>query len=194
MDEQKREASAPNSPDVAELRRLVSSAIHEYIEQQQQRAEPAYKRELLEERKRREQLESRVNDLVEENRKSRIMAEEAERANAVRSELQRLGVAKIDLAYKAVKEDVYRAEDGRLAARTAEGEVPVREYLAKFVGENPELLPARIPGGAGATGSAKVPVSSGFDLDKIKPGMSQEEIQRAREEISRIAMQSVRNI
>ena len=34
------------------------------------------------------------------------MAEEAERNAAIRSELQKLGVAKVDLAYRAVRDDV----------------------------------------------------------------------------------------
>ena len=64
------------------------------------------------------------------------------------AELQKLGVAKVDLAYRAVKDDVYRSEDGRLIAQ---GGADMREYLAQFVNENPELLPARMSGGSGAT-------------------------------------------
>ena len=90
-----------------------------------------------------------MNDLVQENQRSRQMAEEAERSVAIRSELQRLGVAKVDLAYRAVKDDIQRGEDGRLTAKGGQGDVPVREYLAQFVQENPELLPARITGGSG---------------------------------------------
>ena len=59
---------------------------------------------MQEERKRREQLERRLNELVEENKRSRQMAEEAERSAAIRAELQRLGVAKVDLAFKAVQD------------------------------------------------------------------------------------------
>ena len=42
---------------------------------------------MVEERKRREALEKRLNELVEENKKSRRVAEEAERGSAVRAEL-----------------------------------------------------------------------------------------------------------
>ncbi len=87
--------------------------------------------------------------LVEENQRSRQIAEEAERSVSIRAELQRLGVAKVDLAYRAVKDDIQRGEDGRLTANGGAGEVTVRDYLAQFVQENPELLPARIPGGSG---------------------------------------------
>ncbi len=104
-----------------------------------------------EERKRREQLERRLNELVAENKRSRQMAEEAERSSAVRAELQRLGVAKIDLAFKAVQDGIVRTEDGRLVARSEGGEMPLKEYLAAFVNENPEFLPARIAGGTGMT-------------------------------------------
>ena len=53
-----------------------------------------------------------MNELVEENKRSRQQAEEAERGSAIRTELQRLGVAKVDLAFKAVKDDIVRTEDG----------------------------------------------------------------------------------
>ena len=89
-----------------------------------------------------------MNELVAENQKARGKAEEAERSSAIRAELQRLGVAKVDLAYRAVKDDMYRSEDGRLLAQ---GGAELRDYLAQFVNENPELLPARISGGSGAS-------------------------------------------
>ena len=84
------------------------------------------------------------------------MAEEAERSSSIRAELQRLGVAKVDLAYRAVKDDVQRRDDGQLIARSGEGEVSVRDYLKQFVQENPELLPARITGGSGMGSGPKL--------------------------------------
>ncbi len=176
------------------MQQIVLEAIKQFAQAEQARQEPAYKTELVEERKRREQLEGRVNQLVEENKRARAIADNAEREAVVRTELQRLGVAKIDLAFKAVKDDVTRTEDGRLIARGDQGEVGVREYLAHFVSENPELLPARIPGGSGATaGSRGTQASAGnVDLDKIRPGMSAEELERIREEVSRVANQTLR--
>ena len=50
--------------------------------------------ELAAERQLRESLEQRVNELVKEN-------QEAKRSVAIRAELQRLGVVKLDLAYRA---------------------------------------------------------------------------------------------
>jgi hypothetical protein len=129
---------------------------------------------------------------MEENRRSKMMAEEIDRGAAIRSELQKLGVAKIDLAFKAVRDDIVRAEDGRLIARGDHGEVTLKEYLTDFVNGNPELLPARISGGSGASANRSTPASSSFDLDKIKPGMSAEDLERARQEIARIALQSIR--
>lgn len=175
-----------------DLRSVVRSAIQEFLSIEQQKAEPAYKAELVEERKRREHLEHRVNELVDENRRSRMMAEELERGAGIRAELQRLGVAKVDLAFKAVKDEIVRTDDGRLVAKSDQGEMSVKEYLARFVGENPELLPARISGGSGATPATGSTPAGSFDLDKIRPGMSQEDMDRVRQEIARIASQTYR--
>jgi hypothetical protein len=126
--------------------------------------------ELAEERRRREGLEKRV--------------EEAELGSAIRAELQKLGVAKLDLAYKAVKDEVPR--DG--------GEM--KEFLKKFIGENPELLPARVAGGSGASaGSRGSGAGPGLvDIDRIRPGMSAEEMDRVRQEIARVASQTLRGL
>ena len=190
MDENKQDQTGPNKG--VDFRNLIQEAVREFVNLEQSKSEPAYKAELEDERRRRETLERRMNELVEENRKSRQLAEEAERSSSIRSELQRLGVQKLDLAFRAVKDDILRTEDGRLVARTRDGDVTVKDYLMNFVNENPELLPARIPGGSGASTSSKAPSSvpaGSFDIDKIRPGMPKEELERARLEISRIAQQ-----
>jgi hypothetical protein len=177
------------------VRVIVRETIEEFLRKEEAKKEPAYKNELMEERKRREQLERKLNELVEENQRSRQMAEEAERNATIRTELQRFGVAKVDVAFKAVKDDIFRAEDGRLLARGDEGEVSVKEYLSRFLNENPEFLPARIQGGSGvAPGHKPAPPAAGTDLDKIRPGMSSEEAERIRQEIVRIASQTLRGI
>src|SRR5947209_18562361 len=102
-----------------DVRSLVRAAIEEFVQAEHQKAEPAYKAELQDERKRREGLEARLNQLVEENRKARAAAEEADKNSQIRTELQRLGVAKVDLAFKAVRDEIVRSEDGRLQARGA---------------------------------------------------------------------------
>jgi hypothetical protein len=181
--------------DGTELRSLIRGVIEEFVYAEQVKAEPAYKVELLDERKRREDLEKRVNDLVQENVRSRQMAEEAERSSSIRAELQRLGVAKVDLAYRAVRDDVHRSDDGQLIARDGPEDVPLRDFLKQFVQENPELLPARITGGSGmGPGSKAVSNTSAFDLDKIRPGMSPEELEKVRQEVSRVASQALRGM
>ena len=179
------------SPDI---RDIIRQAIQEFVQAEQRKAEPAYKAELQDERKRRESLEGRVNQLVEENRKARAIAEETDRNAQIRTELQRMGIAKIDLAFRAVKDEIVRAEDGRLQAKGADGK-SLQEYLAGFVEENPELLPARIPGGSGAKAPARQAASegpAGIDIDKIKPGMSKDDLDRVRQEIARLASQALR--
>jgi hypothetical protein len=179
-----------------DVQEIVRQAIQEYANNEQAKTEPAYKAELQEERKRREQMERRLNELAEENKRNRTKAEEAERSSAVRAELQRLGVAKIDLAFRAVQDGIVRSDDGRLVARDESGEVPVREYLTAFVKENPEFLPARIAGGTGMTGNLKAPQAGheSVSIDRIRPGMKSEEMQRVRDEIVRVASQSLRGL
>ena len=171
-----------------DVQAIVQQAISEYMRQDTAKREPAYKTELQEERRRREQLEKRMNELVEENNRSRAVAEEAQRSSHIRAELQKLGVTKIDLAYKAVQDGITRTEDGRIVARGDNGEIAIKDYLAGFVQENPEFLPARIAGGTGMVGTQKsVSQSKGaVDLDRISPLMSKEELDRVRQEILRV--------
>jgi hypothetical protein len=182
-------------PEAPDLRDMVRGVIEEFVQAQRDKAEPAYKAELVEERKRREHLEGRLNELVQENIRTRQQADEAERSSIIRTELHRLGVAKIDLAYRAVKDDIVRGEDGRLVARGGQGELGVKDYLTQFVQENPELLPARISGGSGMAPAQKsAPSPAGFDLDKIRPGMNPEELERVRQEVARLASQTMKGM
>ncbi len=176
------------------VRSIVRDTIEEFLRREHAKSEPAYKNELAEEKKRREQLERRVNELVAENQRSRQLAEEADRSTTIRSELQRLGVAKVDIAFKAVRGDIFRAEDGRLVARGETGEQSVKEYLSQFLSDNPEFLPARIQGGSGVTTAHKntAPPAAASDLDKIRPGMSPEEAERIRQDIVRLTSQTLR--
>jgi hypothetical protein len=177
----------------ADVQTIVKQAIQEFVHEQQARNEPAYKTELADERKRREQLEKRLNEVVEENKRTRAAAEEMQRSSGIRAELQRLGVTKVDLAYRAVQDDIFRSDDGRLMAHGESGEVPAKEYLTSFVSENPEFLPARIPGGSGITSANKAPRegTDRVDLEAIRPGMSRDEMERARKEILRVASQNL---
>jgi len=196
MEDLLREAPPTSEARTGDVPSIVRQAIEEFMRREQAKSEPAYKVELQEERKRREQLERRLNELVDENRKHRQLAEEAERSATVRAEFQRLGVGKVDLAFRAVRDEITRTEDGRLVAKTDRGEVALRDYLTSFVSENPEFLPARISGGAGLS-PAERSTSSGsgtVDLDKIRPGMSTEEMRKVREEIARLANQTLRGL
>src|SRR5712692_6425375 len=98
MDELNKEKPELPSPAAVDVTSIVRQAIEEFTQRDRAKNEPAYKAELQEERRRREQLERRLNELVEENKRSRQIAEEAQTSSAIRAELQRLGVAKVDLA------------------------------------------------------------------------------------------------
>ncbi len=182
MDDSKRQGEG----DV-DVQALVQRAISEYVRQDSSRREPALQAELQEERRKREALEKRLNQMAEENRKSRELAEQAERSSKIKGELQALGVSKVELAYKAVSDEIQRSEDGRLVARSENGEVSLREYLSSFVHENPEFLPARIPGGSGVTvGPRAQQGQAPVDMESISPTMTKEEKDRVRQEILRV--------
>jgi hypothetical protein len=72
----------------------------------------------------------------------------------------------------------------------------MQEYLASFVQDNPELLPARITGGSGAHSSLRGPSENmpSIEIEKIKPGMNKEDLERVRKEISRLASQALRGM
>jgi hypothetical protein len=192
MDDRQDNEVGTQGPANADVRLAIREAIEEFSRREAQKTEPAYKNELIEERRRREQLERRVNELINENARSRQIAEEAERNAAIRTELQRLGVGKVDLAFKAVKDDIRRSEEGHLVAVGEQGTMGVREYLTQFVGENPEFLPARKLGGAGTAPGPRTSTAGnpGIELEKIKPGMAAEELDRVRQEVARLAAQS----
>jgi hypothetical protein len=164
-----------------DIREIVQAVVKEFMPQKQ---------ELEEERARRESLESRVNELIAETQKAQARAEEADRSAEIRAELQKHGVTKLDLAYKGIRDEIYRGEDGQLQAQ---GGMEWREHVQRFVQENPELLPARLTGGSGASSGQRTAPSSGdVELERIRPGMSPEELDRVRQEIARVASQTLR--
>jgi hypothetical protein len=188
------ETQADRPTAAADVRDVVRQAIEEFVRAEQRQAEPAYKAELQDERKRRESLETRVNQLVEENKRARAAAEEADRHAQLRAELQRSGISKIDLAFRALKDEIVRGEDGRLQAKGADGK-PLQDYVAVFVQENPELLPARIAGGSGAQNPSRPGIQAdgpGISLESIRPGMGKDELERVRQHISKLASQALR--
>ena len=178
---------------VNDIRDIVREAVEEFVQTEHRKAEPAYKAELQEERRRRESLENRLNQLAEENKSARAAAEEADRHSQIRTELQRTGIAKLDLAFRAIKDEIVRSEDGRLRSKGPDSKL-LDEYVNCFMQENPELLPARITGGSGARNPSR---SNSYEdgplaLDHIRPGMDKEELNRVRQQIARLASQALR--
>ncbi len=166
----------PDEKAADDVREMIRAVVEEFV-----RADPARQAELVEERKRRESLEQRVNELVAENQRSRAAAEEAERSAAIRAELQRLGVAKVELAYKAVKDDVYRARMGGFWRRGA------RRCRSIWSSSWERIRSCCRRGwreGRGrARGTERVAnETGGGGLDKIRPGMGAEELERVRQE------------
>ena len=171
-----------------DIKSVVREVMEEYVRRVAEEKEPPVKAELAEERRRREQLERRLGEVTEESERNRRAAEQAERFGAIKSELQKLGVKKPDLAFRLLKDDVFRGDDGDLYARGDGEVVGLRQYLTRWAADNPEFLPARIAGGSGASGAQRQETEGGpFDLSRIKPGMSAEEKERARREIARLA-------
>lgn len=179
-----------------DVRQIITQAIDDYIRTQNKQSEPGYKTELLEERRRREQLEARLNSLVEENKQARAVAEEADRHSQIRQSLQKLGVHKLDLAFRAVKDDIVRSADGMLTTKSGD-QRGLDDFLAGFVQENPELLPPRISGGAGTPSRNQEALSlsgGGIEMDRIKPGMNPEDLERVRQEIARLATRTLKGL
>ncbi len=191
--EEAKQADPTQREDIA---RLIEETITAFVERsraaQADSRESALHTELAQERKKREQLEKRVNELIEEGRRARDMAEQTERFANIKSELQQLGVAKVDLAFRAVKDDIFRGEDSKLYARADDSVVSLREHLSQWVASNPEFKPARIAGGTGSSPARSGAAgASSFELERIRPGMSPEEMERARQEIARVAAQAL---
>ena len=182
--------SVERSDRSSELETVVRKVMNEYMQRASEREQPVLKAKLAEERKRREKLEGSLNELKEENRQTRQRAEQTERFSRVRDSLREMGVQKTELAFRLVRDDIFRGEDGELYAESSGGRVPFQEHLADFVAENPEFLPPRISGGSGAAGAERIGLASaGFDLDRIRPGMNREELAQAWKEVARLAGQ-----
>ena len=175
-----------------EIRVIVRAAVEEYAGGERTRQEDSVQAELSQERQLRETLQKQVESLVGEGVQLKSAADEAQRTLAIRTELQRLGIRNVDLAYRAVRDDVRRSEDGKYVGASGQ---ELAEYLRKFASENPELLPARVAGGSGAQpGQRVVGVHGPADIDKIRPGMNPEELERMRQEIARVASQTMRGL
>src|SRR5258707_6464642 len=110
MDELNKDTAEVAPSAGVDVASIVRQAIEEFTQRDQAKNEPAYKAELQEERRRREQLERRLNELVEENRRSKQIAEDAQTGSTIRAELQRLCVAQVGLAVQASRGGIRLAE------------------------------------------------------------------------------------
>ncbi|MBI1356547.1 MAG: hypothetical protein GC160_19570 [Acidobacteria bacterium] len=143
--------------------------------------------DLLAERERRLELERKIREIEEQGRRLQQERDEADRLRRIRDGLSERGVRKADLAVRIVRDDVRRGSDGELLVDRDGRTSTLDEYLDRFVAENPEFLPPRIPGGSGATSSTMSGfTSSGVDLDSIRPGMSGEDSRKAWREVARL--------
>jgi hypothetical protein len=166
----------------------IRAMIGEYMRQKEDQQGSDLQAVLEEERRKREGLERKLSELSEENRRTRRQADQMDRVSRIQSSLQELGVRKVDLALRLLKDDIFRGEDGELYAEVKGSRVPYREYLGDFVAENPEFLPPRIAGGSGASGGERGEMRpGGIDLNSIRPGMSREELAEAWKEVARLA-------
>lgn len=177
----------------SDIRSIVQEAIEEFARRKREESEPAHKAELAEERRRREQLEAQVKDLLQKARESEQEVARTRMTSAVKEELQRLGVTKVDLAYRVMKDEIRQSADGQYVARGRDGEIPLQEFVKRFVDENPEFLPPRISGGSGTSGVGQDPAGARFDLDAIKPGMSLEERRDLHRAISNLVSQTYKS-
>lgn len=150
--------------------------------------EAEFARLLAEERRQREAAEAALDALRLEMKAAEERHQSEGWEGSVRAELKRLGVAKVELAFRAVESGLRRAP-GADAASGAE----LQEQLKRFVADNPEFLPPRIRGGSGSSAAFRTEERRlGVDLDKIRPGMAPELMEQARREIARIAAQTLR--
>lgn len=193
MSETREQESATQVQAGQDIRGIVQEAIQEFLRHRQQESEPAHRAELNEERRRREQLEAQVRQLLEKTRESEMEVARTRMTSAVRDELQKQGVTKVDLAFRAMKDDIRQADHGGYTVRGRDGDVPLQEFVKKFVDENPEFLPPRITGGSGSSGMGSDATGARFDIDAIRPGMSQEERRQVHAAIASLATQTFKS-
>jgi hypothetical protein len=193
MSETQEAGVRPAEEDNEKIRGIVQDAIQEFLRFKQQETEPAHRAELQEERRRREQLEAHVRELLQKARESEQEVARTRMTSAVRDELQRQGVKKVDLAYRAIKDDIRQDERGGYTVNSKDGDVPLQEFVKKFVDENPEFLPPRIAGGSGSTGTSDDVTAGRVDLNLIRPGMSDEERRQVQTAIANLASQTFKS-
>lgn len=146
------------------------------------------------------EVDEEVRALREELASSRLEIERLRNEKAkqdrdayVREQMRSMGVANIELALRAVRDDIVQQGDGGWTAAVGGEAMPAEQYLRSFVGENPELMPARRTPGVGVP-ARTVQLSEECDLDEIRPGMDAAAMRRAREAVVRIIAQRKRTL
>jgi hypothetical protein len=125
-----------------------------------------------------------ANERLEREKASKA-AEESERHSLIRSALggYEFGTEKArDTAFRIFRDEVVRGKDGKLYGPDAE--TPFGDYIkGQMEKEHEYLLRPRDVGGAGAqNGGSRRPTA--FELEDIKPGMSKEVREAARQAIA----------
>lgn len=141
-----------------------------------------------------------VSKIVEELESTRRELEQLRREKLsqdrevfLRDQIRALGVRNVDLAYRAVREDVSKDQDGVWTAEVDGTKVPATQFLKQFIARNPDLIPARMISGSGAPSRAEE-TDHECDLDQIRPGMDPASMRRAREAVVRIIAQTKRSL
>ena len=176
-----------------DIRSMMQAVIEEFVKAEQIKAEPAYKAELVEERKRRESLEQRVNELVAENER---IASEGGGSGAERGDPG--GAAE---AGGGEDRPGVQGGEGRDSARGGRAAAGARTDRSCGIIWRSSWARIRSccrrgwrEGRARAAGQRSVAEAGAVDLDKIRPGMSAEERERVRQEIARVASQTLRGV
>ena len=116
-----------------------------------------------------------------------------ERDILIKEHVRSLGVHNVELALRATRDDIVAKGNGEWVAYLKGEEVPALQFLKQFVGENPELIPARGVRGVGLPARTEE-WDEECDLDQIRPGMDSESLRRAREAVVRIIAQGKRTL
>lgn len=136
--------------------------------------DPAVNAELARLRREHDQAMKKVNEALDTSKKERDARLEMERTTAIRNVLNELPFrdqASRDLFFKAVKDDIKRTEDGELIADSANGPLPLKDYLTQTAeSTGSSLLAPKTTGGAGASvGGKKGPAGRTWTHGDLTP-------------------------
>ena len=180
------------STEGTEIRFLIRGVIEEFVRAEQVKSEPAYKAELIDERRRREELETRVNEFVKENQRTRQVADERRKyvdsygATTTGRRQSRSGLPRGERRCQTQRRRTAGWSRGSGRGSTA------RLSRADSYRRIQNSCRLASPGVGHGVGNESAGGTVRSDLDKIRPGMSEEELTKVRQEISRVANQAMR--